>query len=137
MSEEKSPLAELDPDVQARIVELKDKGNPVNMVTIAGEKYVYYGLLREDIEKMQEEALEIGTKMAEGVDENTPDDVKAKLLAKLESIEETYIIVFAVISPKLTLEGLRKFPNGRIDRLRTLILSASGNDEEMTAPIKL
>lgn len=137
MSEEKNPLAELDPDVQARIVELKDKGNPVNMVTIAGEKYVYYGLLREDIEKMQEEALEIGTKMAEGVDENTPDDVKAKLLAKLESIEETYIIVFAVISPKLTLEGLRKFPNGRIDRLRTLILSASGNDEEMTAPIKL
>ena len=130
------PLENLSDEVKEKIETLKEKGNPVFMTEISGTKYVYQGLLGEDWITIRAATSKLARQMAEGSDKLSEGELEV-LSTRIEEVESNVILEYAIIDPPFSTEAGLKMPAARTRRLRELVFAASGDNEEVSEPVKL
>ena len=130
---------ELNEQTKLDIAKYKEKGNPVFATKLGGTDYVYLGLLREDLNKIRADAVQEAEALINKLSDEEKADpkVQKEVMSKIEDMEETFILSFALISPKITRDTISKITVGTSKKLIDLVYKASGEAEEPSEPVKL
>lgn len=127
------------PEIQSEIDKYKTKGNPVSLIKLGGNEYIYVGLLREDLASIRDAAMTKTRELIDALTDEQKEDKNAQqdVMAKIEDLEESFILSFGVIHPKMDVPHISKLPVGIAKRLREEIFKLSGENDEASEPVKL
>ncbi len=130
---------EITQEIRAEIDKFKAKGNPVFSLKHAGADYIYIGLLREDLTAIRDAALAESRKLVDSLteDEKKSPEKQQEVVSKIDEMEESFILSYAILYPKFTHAEIAKLPVGSGKKLRDEIFKASGEFEEPSEPVKL